>query len=112
MRSAFFVFLICIALPSFGFAQQDSFNRVSPSEAGFSPDSLDKLSAFLEHSGTSSMVLAYDGNILFEWGDIYQRHTIHSIRKAVINSIYGVYVGKGIIDTSLTLNDLNIDDIE
>ena len=111
MRSAFFVFLICMALPSFGFAQQDGFNRISPSEAAFSPDSLDILSDFLEHSGTSSMVLAYDGKILFEWGDIYERHTIHSIRKAILNSIYGVYVGKGIIDTSLTLKDLNIDDI-
>lgn len=111
MRSAFYIRIICITLPSFSLAQQDSFNRISPSEAGFSPDSLNKLSTFLEHSGTLSMVLAYDGKILFEWGDIYQRHTIHSIRKAILNSIYGIYVGKGIIDTSLTINDLNIDDI-
>ncbi|NIU02051.1 MAG: serine hydrolase [Aliifodinibius sp.] len=112
MRTAFCILLISIVLSSLALAQHDSFNRVSPKEAGFNPDSLDKLSSFLEQSGTSSMLLVYDGKILFEWGDIYQRHTIHSIRKAMLNSLYGIYVDKGIIDTSLTLNDLNIDDIE
>lgn len=112
MRSVFYLFTIWIVLPFPCLAQQDSFHRISANEAGFSSDSLDKLTAFLERSGTSSMVLAYDGNVFFEWGDIYQKHTIHSIRKAILNSLYGIYVEKGIIDTSLTLKDLNIDDIE
>jgi CubicO group peptidase (beta-lactamase class C family) len=30
----------------------------------------------------------------------------------MLNSLYGIYVEKGVIDTSLTLDDLNIDDIE
>lgn len=85
---------------------------MSPEDAGFIPDSLEKLTKFLENSGTSSMLLAYDGNIFFEWGNIYQKHTIHSIRKAMLNSLYGIYLKRGIIDTSLTLRDLNIDDIE
>ena len=112
MRSVFYFFIIWIVLPFSSLAQQDSFHRISPNEAGFSSGSLDKLAAFLERSGTSSMVLAYDGKVFFEWGDIYEKHTIHSIRKAMLNSLYGIYVEKGIIDTSLTLKDLNIDDIE
>lgn len=111
MRYTYILFLL-IALPSLSIAQQDSFDRISPTQAGFDPDSLEKLATFLETSGTSSMVLAYDGKIFFEWGDIYEKHTIHSIRKAMLNSLYGIYVEKGIIDTSLTLKELNIDDIE
>jgi len=111
MRSTFILFLL-IALPSLSIAQQDSFQRISPKQAGFDPDSLENLRTFLENSGTSSMILAYDGKIFFEWGDIYEKHLIHSIRKALLNSIYGIYVEKGVIDTSLTLKDLNIDDIE
>lgn len=116
------LFIVCLflssLLPTITFAQhkkpiqKDSFSRISPEKAGFNADSLKRLRDYLETSGTSSMILAYDGNIFFEWGDIYQKHTIHSIRKAMLNSLYGIYVEKGVIDTSMTLKELNIDDIE
>lgn len=109
--TAFIVFLLFL-VPTYIFAQTDSFERIAPVDAGFNSDSLEKLADFLETSGTSSMILAYDGKIMFEWGDIYKKHTIHSIRKAMLNSLYGIYVQKGIIDTSLTINDLGIDDID
>lgn len=112
MRTILFTMLIWIALSSFSLAQQDNFQRITPVEAGFMPDRLDKLETFLETSGSSSVILAYDGKIFFEWGDIYKKHTIHSIRKAMLNSLYGIYVAKGVIDTNLTLADLNVDDIE
>ena len=92
-------------------AQGDSFSRVSPEKAGFSSDSLQKIASFLEESGSSSLVLAYDGHIFFEWGDIYRKHTVHSIRKPLLNSLFGVYVGRGVIDTAQTLRELGIDDI-
>jgi CubicO group peptidase (beta-lactamase class C family) len=107
-----FIILLLSLLPALASAQQDSFERVSPADAGFNPDSLEKLAEFLATSGTSSMIIAYDGKILFEWGDIYHKHTIHSIRKAMLNSLYGFYVNKGVIDTSITIRELGIDDIE
>ncbi len=30
----------------------------------------------------------------------------------MLNSLYGIYVGKGVIDTSMTLRKLNIDDVK
>lgn len=112
MRILLFTILLFTFFLTCAYAQQDSFNRISPKEAGFHPDSLETLRSYLETSGSSSLVLGYDGKIFFEWGDIYQKHTIHSIRKAMLNSLYGIYVAKGVIDTSLTLKELNIDDIE
>ncbi|HBQ61035.1 MAG TPA: amide hydrolase [Balneolaceae bacterium] len=84
----------------------------SPQTAGFSEEKLQELSSFLDSSGTSSMVLAYDGQIFFEWGDIDHKHLIHSIRKPMINALYGRYVNRGVIDTNQTIADLGINDIE
>ncbi|MDZ7694815.1 MAG: hypothetical protein U5K69_27475 [Balneolaceae bacterium] len=43
-------------------------------------------------------------------GDINKKHTVHSIRKALLNSLYGIYADRGVIDTSATLGKLGISD--
>ncbi|WP_221930282.1 serine hydrolase domain-containing protein [Gracilimonas mengyeensis] len=85
---------------------------ITPEEAGFSAERLHELEDFLEQSGSSSLMLVYDGKVFFDWGASHQKHLIHSIRKTLLNSLYGIYVEKGVIDTSATLAELGIDDIE
>lgn len=55
------------------------------------------------------MVLV-DGQLVYAWSNTERKHTVHSIRKALINSLYGIYVGNGTIDTTQTLAQLGIDD--
>ncbi len=102
------------------FAQSDTLQRMvslikNPtcykSTASFNEDKLNDLRAFLETSNTSSLVLMRGGKIVFEFGDIYQKHTIHSIRKLMLNALFGIYVDREIIDLNTSLNELNIDDI-
>ena len=69
-----------------------------------------KLTQFLEQSGSSSLLILQNGNVLFKWGDTKQKITVHSIRKALLNSLYGIAVAKGVIDTSMTLKQLKIKD--
>ncbi len=102
------VLLLAVATPCS--AGQDAFARIEPSAAGFSDAGLAELAAYLEEAGSASMVLTYDGKIFFEWGDIYRKLTVHSIRKALLNSLYGVYVERGVIDPEATLAELGIDD--
>lgn len=90
----------------------DAFERVAPEKAGFSPERLDELARFLEEAGSSALMLVHDGKVVFEWGDVYRPHTVHSIRKALLNSIFGIYATASVIDTSATLADLGIDDVE
>ncbi|CAB0149714.1 hypothetical protein PSI9734_00287 [Pseudidiomarina piscicola] len=71
---------------------------------------LNELKQFLGSTGTSSMVLMRNGDVFFEFGDIHEKHTIHSIRKAMLNSLYGIYVERGVIDLDATLAELGIDD--
>ena len=84
----------------------------SPEAKGFSAQKLDTLSAFLAEAGSSAMLLMVDGEIVYQWGEIDRKHTIHSIRKPLLSALYGIKVAEGIIDTSMTLRQLNLDDIE
>jgi len=69
-----------------------------------------KLTQFLEQSGSSSIMILQNGKVLYKWGDTEQKITVHSIRKALLNSLYGIAVAKGVIDTSMTLRQLKIKD--
>lgn len=93
-------------------AQNDQLIRITPEQAGFSSEKLIELESYLKDAGSSSLILIDNGKIFFEWGNIYKKHLIHSIRKALLNSLYGIYIERGIIDTCATLEEIGIDDIE
>ena len=88
------------------------FEQAVPEGKGFSSAKLDTLKTHLEQSGAFSMMLLVDGEVIFDWGESDQKHTIHSIRKCLLNSLFGIAVSRGVIDTSMTLRELGIDDIE
>ncbi len=88
------------------------FEPIRPEEVGFSSERLDSLGAFLEMAGSSSLLILVDGKLAYQWGDIDKKHTVHSIRKSLLNSIFGIYVDNGTIDLNATMKDLNIDDIQ
>lgn len=101
-----------ISLTTESIARQPShLSTIAPSEAGFDKLKLDELSDYLEASGSSAMMILVDGKKAFEWGNTERRHTIHSIRKAILNSLYGIKVHEGVIDTNSTIGELGIDDI-
>ncbi len=88
-----------------------TYTYASPESKGYSSEKLEVLKEHLETSGSSSMILMVDGDIIFEWGSTDKKHLIHSMRKAMLNSLYGIAIAKGQIDTSQTLRDLGIDDV-
>ena len=87
------------------------FSYAEPESKGFSSQKLETLKAHLEASGSSSMMIMIDGEVIFEWGSTDKKHLIHSMRKALMNSLYGIAIGKGQIDTTMTLRQLNINDV-
>jgi CubicO group peptidase (beta-lactamase class C family) len=97
----------CATLP----VPADRFERISPEQAGYSAEKLAALPAFLQASGSESLLLLHDGKVVFEWGDIRTKRLVHSMRKALLNSLIGICVGEGRLDIARTLGDLGIDDI-
>lgn len=110
----YFRFLsICLILSIYSLqvGAQIRFEPANPEEYGFSEPELEALSLYLEEKGSSSMVIIKNGVLVYQWGEIHQKYTIHSIRKSMLNALYGIYVEEGVIDTNQTLQELKIDDL-
>jgi CubicO group peptidase (beta-lactamase class C family) len=88
------------------------FQHADPESKGYNSEKLDALQEHLEKSGASSMLILAEGEVIFEWGNTNKKHVIHSIRKSMLNSLVGIAVAQGKIDTSMTIRELGIDDIE
>ncbi len=108
IRAAAFA-VLCIALQVTA-SEPDRFARMSPAEAGYSEAKLQALGDFLQQSGSSSLLLLHDGKVFYQWGDIRQKVLVHSMRKALLSSLYGAHSGKKTLDLQQTLADLQIDD--
>ena len=54
--------------------------------------------------GRSTALMVIDGGyVVFRWGDVALKSSVASVRKSLINVLYGVYVAEGLIDLSATL---------
>jgi CubicO group peptidase (beta-lactamase class C family) len=77
-------------------------------EAGFSQEGLDAAKAFYDSLPSSAFMVVCDGKVVLAWGEVNRRFIVHSIRKSLLNSLYGIYVARGVIDTNLTIGQLGI----
>ncbi|KPK77998.1 MAG: hypothetical protein AMJ79_01400 [Phycisphaerae bacterium SM23_30] len=98
----------CVTMPVYPEAEWERIE--DPEAVGFSPEGLDALRDHLAELPSTGLVVAVDGRILFENGDIADTSYIASVRKSVLAMLYGNYVADGTIDLDKTLADLNISD--
>ena len=82
----------------------------SVEQAGFSPEKLNVAKAFYDSLQSSAFMIVQGGKVVAAWGEVNRRFKVHSIRKSLLNSLYGIYVAKGTIDTNLTLRQLRFTD--
>ena len=88
----------------------DAFERITPEQAGYVREGLDRLRDALRDAGSDSLLLLHDGKVFFEYGDIRRRLLVHSMRKPLLNALYGIHEARGDIDLEATLGRLGIDD--
>jgi CubicO group peptidase (beta-lactamase class C family) len=77
-------------------------------QAGFSRQELCRAKAYYDSLASSALMVVIKGKVVAAWGEINRRFTVHSIRKSLLNSLIGIYVANGTIDTNLTLGQLGI----
>ena len=87
------------------------FETLSPEDAGLSMEKLNAIVDFCEEAGSAALLILYDGKVVLSWGEVETKYFIHSIRKALLNSLYGIHVERGDVDLDMTLEELGIDDI-
>ncbi|UCC84641.1 MAG: serine hydrolase [Gemmatimonadota bacterium] len=84
---------------------------VTPEEVGFSSAALAEARDYFDQIGSAAVIALYENKIFVSWGEVDRKFWCHSIRKSFLSGLYGIYVGRGIIDTAKTMEHLNIDDI-
>ena len=80
----------------------------TPEQAGWSSKQLDNVCG---NSNANSIVLLHKGKIVYTHGDYCRRIKCHSMRKSFLSALYGIYIDRGMIDTTATIGSLDITDI-
>ncbi len=88
----------------------DRFERITPAQAGYDAERLARLPGLLQASGSESLLLLHEGKVFFEWGEIRQRRLVHSIRKALLNSLAGRCVDSGRLNLAASVAELGLDE--
>jgi hypothetical protein len=83
---------------------------LNPEDAGWSMAGLRKAHDFYKKIGSDALLVLYKGVVLVSWGEVERRFLCHSMRKALMNAMIGIYAAKEKIDINKTLKELNIDD--
>ena len=83
----------------------------APEQQGFDSAKLELINNFIKaNTGTTGLVVAVNGKIIYTYGDVKQVSYIASCRKSVLSMLYGIYVQQGKIELNKTLKELNITD--
>ncbi len=63
-----------------------------PELAGWSTEKLKDALAYTEDLNSAAVMVIYKGKVVIAWGDAQKNFKCHSIRKAFLSALYGIYV--------------------
>ncbi len=79
-------------------------------QSGFSIEKLAIAKAYYDSLNSSAFLIIQNGKVVADWGDINRRFILHSTRKGILNSLYGIYSENGTIDLNKTIGEIGITD--
>ncbi|MBW2157894.1 MAG: serine hydrolase [Deltaproteobacteria bacterium] len=87
---------------------------LTPAEttSGWDVRNLDDAFQFACELGTTTLIVATNGEVVRSMGDLATPHRVHSVRKALLSALVGQHMGMGPMQINLesTLAELGIDD--
>lgn len=108
-----FIAFLSFLIPAIGSAKEwERWPEAKIPELGWDKKALDEAREYSASIDTESVMIVFRGKVLSAWGPVARKRNIHSIRKSLLSGLYGIQVERGLINTELTLADLNIDDNE
>ena len=88
-----------------------SWEHAAPETAGYDAQKLTAVADFIKkNTGTTGLIAAVNGKIIYSYGNIKEVSYIASCRKSILSMLYGKYVANGTIKLKDTLEKLQIDD--
>ncbi len=86
--------------------------EASAAGLGWSTQRLAALAHDLGDGLSTALMIIAGGSVVFQWGDVARKSSVASVRKSLINVLYGIYIAEGRIDLNATLAELQIDDFQ
>ena len=77
---------------------------------GWSEEKLALARKYADQIGSSAIVILHNETLVAEWGAVDKKISSHSVRKSLLSALYGIAIEKGLIDISVNLASLGIDD--
>jgi CubicO group peptidase (beta-lactamase class C family) len=87
-----------------------SLRQAFPVADDWSVEKLSSAMLYAHRIGSSAVVILHDGQLVLEWGETNLRMYSHSVRKSLLNALFGIAIDMGLIELTTTLADLGIDD--
>ncbi len=88
----------------------DRWDRVDPAERSWSAAGLARADSVAGTIGTAAWMLVEGGRVVWQWGDVAAPYRAHSVRKSLLDALYGIHVERGRIDPTVTLGEIGIDE--
>ncbi len=82
-----------------------------PPPPGWSEELVTDAFRYADSLASAAVIVLYDGQVVAEWGATDKRISLHSVRKSLVSALFGIAVGRGMIDINMTLSELGIDDV-
>ena len=79
-------------------------------QSGFSSQKLAIAKTCYDSLNSSAFLIIHNGKVVADWGDVDRRFILHSARKGILNSLYGIHSENGTIDLNKTIGELGITD--
>lgn len=89
----------------------ETWETIIPEDAGWSTSRLQHAVEYADTIGYCAAIFLSNDKLMYAWGDTGTNYWAHSIRKPLLNSLYGIHLVAGTIDLQANLGDLGIDDI-
>ena len=81
-----------------------------PSLIGWDEEKLNNIGHLADSLETAALMVVHKGLLVYDWGATDEKYLTQSMRKGLLNSLYGVYWDRGGINLDATINELGIDD--
>ncbi len=88
----------------------DAWPPVAPDRLGWNTDALAEAKGFYEGLESAALMVVHRGRPIVSWGAVADKHYVASVRKSLLNALYGVYWDRGEIELDATLAELGIQD--
>lgn len=81
-----------------------------PNELGWNEEILTNIGNYADSLETAALMVIHKGVLVYDWGATDQKYITQSMRKGLLNSLYGIYWDRGHINLDTTLAELGITD--